>query len=321
MRKKVFNNIFLKIISIILAFILWLVLVNVSDPTTKITISGVNVQVENENAFLEKGYTYSIADGSRISVDVSGPKSKITSLSSSDIQAVVDLSQVSAFSDYANIKVSAVQNGKVIKDVKLMPKISSVKLSIANRSSKDLKVETVITGSPKADHIVARAYTDQEMIRIAGPDDEVSSIASARAVIDISNADGNVNKDVALKLYDADGNEIKNTSVELSRTNVKVTAEIKDSRTVPIKYSLKGSRAENFRVKEVKISQNSAVLSGSRESLGKINQIELPQSSLDISNINSNKTFRFWISDYLPEGVGIVSENLITIDVVVEPVQ
>ncbi len=319
MRKKLFNNIFLKIISVILAFILWLVLVNVSDPTTKITISGVSVHFENESEFLDKGYTYSVVDGSKISVDVSGPKSKITSLSSSDIQAVVDLSQVSAFSDYANIKVSAVQNGKTVKDVKLTPKTSSVKLSIDNRASKDFTVDAHTKGNVKSGYVISNISASPDSIKIAGPEAEVNSIASVRAEVDVSNAEGSISSEATLKLYDANGNEVRNSDIELSRTNVKVTVDIKKTKTVPIKYSTSGSPADGYTVKEINISQNQAIISGSEDILNKITQIQLPSSSLDISGISASKTFSFLVSDYVPEGASVVSQNSITVEVVVEP--
>ena len=107
MKNRIFNNLILKIISVVLAIIAWLILVNIADPTTAITVGGVNVRFENESSLSEKGYTYEVLDGAKISVDISGPKSEVTTISASDIDASVDLSKLSPFSDYADISLKA----------------------------------------------------------------------------------------------------------------------------------------------------------------------------------------------------------------------
>ena len=117
MKEKIFNNFSLKILSILCAIVLWAVIVNIYDPTTSVTISNVNVELINTESLTDKDYTYEVIDGSKISVYLSGPKSIITDIKSSDIVATADLSQITAFADYVDIDVKVVKDGREITNI------------------------------------------------------------------------------------------------------------------------------------------------------------------------------------------------------------
>jgi len=107
MKEKIFRNFSLKILSALCAIVLWTIIVNIYDPTMGVTISTVPVQLINTESLTDKGYTYEITDGSKISVYVSGPKSVITDIKAADIVATADLSRITAFADYADIDVKS----------------------------------------------------------------------------------------------------------------------------------------------------------------------------------------------------------------------
>ena len=122
MKEKIFRNFSLKILSALCAIVLWTIIVNIYDPTMGVTISTVPVQLINTESLTDKGYTYEITDGSKISVYVSGPKSVITDIKAADIVATADLSRITAFADYADIDVKVVKDGKTLTNVEVTPK-------------------------------------------------------------------------------------------------------------------------------------------------------------------------------------------------------
>ncbi len=82
MKEKLFNNLSLKILSVLCAIVLWAIIVNIYDPTTGVTISNVNVELINTGSLTANNYTYEVVEGSKISVYISGPKSVITDIKS-----------------------------------------------------------------------------------------------------------------------------------------------------------------------------------------------------------------------------------------------
>ena len=155
MKEKIFNNLSLKIVSAVFAVILWTVIVNIYDPNTSYTFSNITVQLVNTQSLTEKNYTFEVVDGGKISVTVSGPKSVVTDLKTSDIAATADLSKVTAFTDYVDIQVQVVKDGQVLNNVEAVPRTSALKLSIENRDTNTYAVNVNTTGTPANGYAVA----------------------------------------------------------------------------------------------------------------------------------------------------------------------
>lgn len=318
MSKKLFNNIFLKIISIILAFVAWLILVNISDPTTSITVSGVNVRFENETALSSKGYTYEVLDGGKISVELSGPKTDITSVSAADIDATVDLAAMSPFSDYADISVKVVKDGNEVKSIKATPKTSSVKLKILNRNSVDYTVEPEAVGDLPEGYALSDVTVTPASVRIAGSQDDVDKIDTVKAVFDVSGKTSDISEEVKLKFFDSDGEEITETYAQPARDSVNVSARIAKTKTVKIHYETTGSPAPEHTFKGVELSNDTVTISGSDDVLSTIEEFVIPAEAIDITDLSYSKTYKIWLPDYAPEGVSVVSDTTLRATVYIE---
>ena len=86
MKKWLTNNLGLKAISILVAMVLWLIVVNIDDPDKTRTFTNIEVQVLNEDAIEDSGKVYNILDNSNmVTVDVTGPRSYLKDLTASDI--------------------------------------------------------------------------------------------------------------------------------------------------------------------------------------------------------------------------------------------
>ena len=70
MKKKLTNNLLLKIISVIAAFLLWMVVINIDNPTDTFTISNIPITVQNENALTDSNLTYEVVGDATASVEV-----------------------------------------------------------------------------------------------------------------------------------------------------------------------------------------------------------------------------------------------------------
>ena len=57
------KNIGLKLLSVLLALLLWLTVMNVEDPAVTVTISDVPVQIVNDEVITSRGYRYIIESG------------------------------------------------------------------------------------------------------------------------------------------------------------------------------------------------------------------------------------------------------------------
>lgn len=315
MKEKIFNNLSLKIVSAVFAVILWTVIVNIYDPNTSYTFSNITVQLVNTQSLTEKNYTFEVVDGGKISVTVSGPKSVVTDLKTSDIAATADLSKVTAFTDYVDIQVQVVKDGQVLNNVEAVPRTSALKLSIENRDTNTYAVNVNTTGTPANGYAVASTTTSPTYIKVTGPTSLVEGVASVGVNVDVSGAKGTVNTQSDINMYDSDGNIITNEELEMSSETADVIVEMARTKTVPVVVKTSGTPSQGCVVTGTSLSQTSVVISGQQEALSKIDNITIPSSSVSVDGLSEDKTYTFKLTDYVPSGVKIVSDSRLQVTV------
>lgn len=315
MKEKIFNNLSLKIVSAVFAVILWTVIVNIYDPNTSYTFSNITVQLVNTQSLTEKNYTFEVVDGGKISVTVSGPKSVVTDLKTSDIAATADLSKVTAFTDYVDIQVQVVKDGQVLNNVEAVPRTSALKLSIENRDTNTYAVNVNTTGTPANGYAVASTTTSPTYIKVTGPTSLVEVVASVGVNVDVSGAKGTVNTQSDINMYDSDGNIITNEELEMSSETADVIVEMARTKTVPVVVKTSGTPSQDCVVTGTSLSQTSVVISGQQEALSKIDNITIPSSAVSVDGLSEDKTYTFKLTDYVPSGVKIVSDSRLQVTV------
>ncbi len=315
MKEKIFNNLSLKIVSAVFAVILWTVIVNIYDPNTSYTFSNITVQLVNTQSLTEKNYTFEVVDGGKISVTVSGPKSVVTDLKTSDIAATADLSKVTAFTDYVDIQVQVVKDGQVLNNVEAVPRTSALKLSIENRNTNTYAVNVNTTGTPANGYAVASTTTSPTYIKVTGPTSLVEGVASVGVDVDVSGAKGTVNTQSDINMYDSDGNIIANEELEMSSETADVIVEMARTKTVPVVVKTSGTPSQDCVVTGTSLSQTSVVISGQQEALSKIDNITIPSSAVSVDGLSEDKTYTFKLTDYVPSGVKIVSDSRLQVTI------
>lgn len=315
MKEKIFNNLSLKIVSAVFAVILWTVIVNIYDPNTSYTFSNITVQLVNTQSLTEKNYTFEVVDGGKISVTVSGPKSVVTDLKTSDIAATADLSKVTAFTDYVDIQVQVVKDGQVLNNVEAVPRTSALKLSIENRDTNTYAVNVNTTGTPANGYAVASTTTSPTYIKVTGPTSLVEGVVSVGVDVDVSGAKGTVNTQSDINMYDSDGNIIANEELEMSSETADVIVEMARTKTVPVVVKTSGTPSQDCVVTGTSLSQTSVVISGQQEALSKIDNITIPSSAASVDGLSEDKTYTFKLTDYVPSGVKIVSDSRLQVTI------
>lgn len=319
MKEKIFKNFTLKILSIIVAVILWTVIVNIYDPSTSYTFSNVTVTLLNTENLTDKNYSYEVVEGSKISVSVSGPKSIITDITASDIVATADLSNVTAYSDYVDIKVSVVKDGNVVEGVEATPKTTAIKLSIENRTTTTFTLESQTTGNLASGYALSNVTLSPTSVDVTGASSVIESIAHAVVSIDLTDASSNLTGDSAITLYDEDYNVVTDDTIELSQASASYSAEIGKTKVVPIKVETTGTPATGYILVGVTQNQSEATIAGSSEDIEGVDAIVIPSANLNIEGFSNNREYKFNLSNYVSNDVTIISDGTLIVTVDIEP--
>lgn len=319
MKEKILNNLTLKLLAVIFSIVIWILIVNSYDPYTSVTFSGISVTLENDDALTEKGYSYSVLDGSRISVTLSGPSSRVTSLNSSNVTATADLSTLQDNSDYVDITVRVVKNGRAVEDVTATPSQTSVRLNIENRSSQTFDIQLTTVGEPESNYAILNGSITPSTVTVSGASSDIGNIALAGAVYDVSGLDHDIDGTAPIVLYDSSGNTISTDNLSLSTREVHYTADVSLSREVPLVLTTSGKPAAGYKVMQITPDSDTITISGDSEVISRISEIPIPSNALNVEGLSDSTTFRLWVEDYLPSDIALVSDSMISVRVEIGP--
>jgi len=308
MKKRLTNNWGLKLISFIFAVLLWLVVVNVDNPVKTKPFDNIPVKLQNANLITEEGLVYEILDSTgTVTVSVSAPRSYLELLSKDDIVAVADFNNITAANTINITYYSKRYNDKITN---FKGNIESVKLNIEPKKMLQLVLKTKTVGEVEDGYVVGRVTTDQNQVRISGPESIVSQIKSAVVAVDVSGTTTDIATYADVKLYDAEEKEISASSIMKNVDSVKVGVEILATKTVPVGYSVTGNPATGYRMTgEISGVPSEITIAGNTDALKNISQIEIPSEVLNVNGKTENLIANVNVKNYLPTGISIADSD------------
>lgn len=306
-KELILHNFSLKILAVIIAIVLWIVIVNIDNPSKRQTISGIQVNVLNGSVLVDKGYTYQIESGSVISIVVKAPQSVADELRASDFYAYADISERLTDSDRVQIHVECTKDD-VAEQVDIVSmKTEYVQLSIDNKIDKELPIEVVITGTPANGYVVGDYSVSPTTVRISGAEAAVNKIVGAKLVYSVDSMTENVDDMVKPIFYDADNKEVSTDKLEINRIGIRLKISILPTKWVPVNFILSGTPADGYALIDKTANINSVNVAATRELLASITSIDIPAGVVDVSGIEANKVYEVPLATYLPNGYRIVS--------------
>ncbi len=296
------KNLGLKIISILAAFILWLVVVNVDDPVISKTYTGIPVEILNEDVLTSQGKCYEVlSDSANINVVVTAHRSVLDGMSRDYIKATADLKQLTSM-DTIPVEVRSTRFSDRIESV--TTRDANVNLWIENLIHKEVPVSIEYTGEPAEGYILGGVENALSTVVINGPESLVSKVEKVKASADIQG----INRDftVTEPMYPCDAaNEIVGDDrIKLSRTVTEIKYVIYATKTIPISSGFSGTPAPGYGTTgQVVCDPSSALIAGKGENFEDMEVIYISPDVVSVEGAMSDVTTAVNISSYLPTGV------------------
>lgn len=309
MKNKLTANLGLKIASFLCAAVLWLVVTNINDPIDTYRVTDVPVTIKNANLITDRGQVFEVLDGTDTVdiVTVSAPRSIIDSLDKSNIVAEADVNDLTSV-DTVAIKFSTNKYNDKLDSIR--GNIDSVKLSIEEKQTRSLPLKSITTGEVREGYMVGDVTTEQNLIRISGPQSVISRVTKAQAEVDVSGFTNTISTESNIRLYNEDGEEIVANNIEKSISRVRVSVDILEFKEVPVTCKVTGKPAEGFGFTgEVSFTRSSVRVAARSNYLTRLEAIELPEGILDVTDAREDVTTLVDINDYLPANVILAEEN------------
>lgn len=309
MKYKITKNWGLKLVSFLFATMVWIIVTNINDPISPWPVSDVPVSIRNLDLITERGQTYEVLDGTDMidTVTIYAPRSIIASLDKNNVVAVADVNDLTSL-DTIPIKLSINKYSDKLESIK--GNIEFVKLNIENKQTRSFPIRANAVGEVREGYMVGDISTEQNLLRVSGPESVVSQISKVQADVAVSGFTSKINTDADIRLYDADGVEIKSSNLELSITKVRVNVEILEQKTVPINYTSTGVPADGYRLTgETTSTRYNVAIAGRSSLVQNVNAIEIPEGVIDVNGARENVTAQIDLKDYLPEGIILAEED------------
>lgn len=268
MKKLIMHNLVLKIVSLLLAIILWVVIINLQDPVEEKTFRNVPIVLENQDKVTQREKIPEFAGKDTVDVVLEGRRSELEEIQVSDIHAVADLEMVS-FMD--NVIVTA-----------SVPKYPSVKVTNNNENMVKLIFDDYVTqkysftvkttGTVSDGFVVGDALASPNIIQISGAKTVLDKIKEVVLDVDVAGRNADFTTSAVPFVYDKNGDAIDSTKIKMNMSNVSVMVPILSTKYVSIRVETVGTPMEGYEVQmqNIAFQPERVLIAGKKEELMKV---------------------------------------------------
>ncbi len=328
--KHLANNPGLKILSIVIAVILWLVVVNFNNPKITNTFT-IPVTVINNEVLEDMGKTYDpVGQTDRAVFYVKGDRSYMDKLDGSDFVATADLSQIVDIAGNSDeklvpINISVNSAAKRFEDkLTITQKTVNMQIRLEDLATKQAYISYETKGNPAEGFAIGDVTASPNLIKISGPRSIVSRVSKVVTSVDVEGLAEDINVNVEPVLYDENGAVIQSDRVSLSQSRIEVSVQILGTKQVPVYCTASGTPAEGYRFIELEYAPETIMIKGEPSVLNQIQGIRIPEDAIDLEGATGDVENSIDITPYLDAlGVSLVNsdENKIAVKAMIEQLE
>ena len=301
------NNLLKILLSVVLAFALWLYVITVVSPGSEKTYYNIPVTFQNENVLAERNLIITEFDES-VTLTLEGNRTDLNTMNESNINILANVSGIMApgvhkLSYDINFPGNIADNA-VTTTTK---SIDMVTVKVENLVTKSVNIEYAANNNlPENYHPQEPVYTvDGEpitQIQIFGPESMVNKIEYAMVYVDFAGRTESINADMEYTLCDADRQRV-DVDPDLVSTNVpavRMDMKIHQYKEVPLKVEVKaggGATEDNCTITITPLEK--LTISGEDKILKNLDAIII--GSVDLAQLRENTTLTMPVT--MPEGV------------------
>lgn len=302
-RSFFFSHWLLKIISLLLAFALWFVVISTDDPVDERRFQNIKVNLLNTELLAENNQIYEILDNTDIlrTVTFDAPSSVRREIQSSDIIAEADLTNLTV-TNTVEIKFSCPKYSDQVQNIR--GNIEYVKLNIEEKADKWINIEVIRTGDVAEGYLIGATTLDRNRMHIEGPKSAIDEIAKAVVDVDVAGINSNSTASGEIRLVDAEGNEVNRASVTKNMDVATVTVTVWNIKEIPVVYGYAGTLAEDYvDTGVIEASVETVRIAGPADRLINISELKVNPEDVNITGSTKDYETVVHLKDYLPVGI------------------
>lgn len=289
MRNKILSG----LLSVVLAFGLWLYVITYVSSGSEETYYNIPVVFEGEAVLNERGMMLSSSEKQYITLVLSGNRSDLSKVNSGNITVKASLTGIYEPGEDIELTYNITYPGDVPSNafVEESKNPETVKVSVEKLvSNKEIPVVVRYNGTSVPEGFMCdkeNAELDYDAILISGPGSVADLISQAVVEVDLTDLRESISQDFRYTLCDGEGNPIDAQAITVNTEQVHLDLRIRRVKEVGLKVNVVyggGVAAENVGIsldcETIRVSGGEAVLDslGDEIVIGTINMAELERS-------------------------------------------
>lgn len=291
------------LLSLLVSLGMWLYVVNYISPESEATFYNIPVVFEGETVLTtERNLMITDISSTTVNMKISGNRSDLNKINSSNIIVKVNLSQVydpgETHLNYTYSFPGDVSQSALNVENKFP---SAITITTDTKLTKEVPVKVVYSGSAPEGFIsdTENVALDKNFVTVTGPSTVVNLIDHARIDLDLSNQRETISDHFVYTLCDKDGQPVDAEQIVTDVGEIYLNLIIQRFQEVKLMLNVTyggGATEANTRIQ---LAPETIRVSGSEKVLESLT--ELVVGSVDLSTIESDTSLTFPIT--LPEGV------------------
>ena len=333
-RKALLGNIWIKLLSLLIAIGIWFMVSNANDPTRTTLFPDVPVTIVNQDSVAEIGKMIEVQGSGTVTLRVTEKKSVLDRLNrtGSDFYVEADMNNITEMNTVP-LTVTCANQAVTWDEIEMTP--SSLKVTLED------KVEQTYIASVSAEGVPATGWEvgtctikEGKNVVIAGPGSLINIINQVVAPVNVDGLSEDTTISSTLKIFDKNGDTFTDAQLAslefkdengnvLTNHTVEVQADLWRIVTdVPIRVQTTGYPAWCYRVSGIKTIPETISVAGTEEALAAVGATFEVSEQIDVTGLTDDVTREIDLTEQLANMTGLKlindSDPTVQVEVAIE---
>lgn len=256
------------LICLLIAVCMWFYVMNFDSPIFEKEFSNIPISVDTSK--LQNSISVINDDAMYVDVTVRGKRTAINSLTSADIAAYIDVSDITEAGEYLrDIKFSLPHGISIASQYP-----ENVTAYLERRVSKTIPIDTRLTNYSIANNYIIEEELLTENVTVFGPESVIESVQNAVVTIEGGNIVGSFEANGTIVLMHDNDTPVTNRYVTTNVSNVTVKVNVYTYKTLPLQVDFKYGFYNDSNVK-ISISPENVKVKGRVELLSQMDYLNI----------------------------------------------
>lgn len=295
------NNMIAKILSLVIAILLWSYVMGVENPNESITIRNVRVNFQNMDSLEQKGLILLSPSEQFVNIKISGKKNDLDKIRQGSVYATADLEGYGVGDSRVRVETRFESNPGTVQVESVSPR--DVLVSIDRVITREMAVKIETNGSPLENYIIGDITTSSPNVKIKGPQHVLDKVRNLLATVDVTDKTAPFTVSNPVKAVDENGDEL--VAIETTPNVIDISVPIFKTVIRPIELKTKGALPTLVNMRSYDITPKTITLK-------LLNDAKVPKSietePIDLSTLKGNTSQEVKLN--IPEGMTPVDETV-----------